>query len=253
MPPTLRKRSKKPSTDTSSLKLSPKTAHKTSPKTSPHFPRLPYTRKPNASHLDQPPGLPFQLQPAQFGLIQERICSSLYALIVQAILWNQTRGIQARPVLFALLAKYPTPEHLSSARLDELTALLQPLGLHNVRAKRLIDMASKWLEAPPTKYRRYRKLNYPEKRCGKDVGVNEVLEEGDERQGWEVAHLPGVGRYALDSFRIFGRDELRGLKAGNAHGKEVEQEWKTVRAEDKDLRAYLEWRWEREGMKGKSE
>jgi hypothetical protein len=40
--------------------------------------------------LPQPPGLPFQLQSASYGLIQERLYTSLYALVVQAILWNQT-------------------------------------------------------------------------------------------------------------------------------------------------------------------
>ncbi|OAL00191.1 DNA glycosylase, partial [Phaeosphaeriaceae sp. SRC1lsM3a] len=179
------------------------------------------------------------LQPAHFGLIQERICSSLYALIVQAILWNQTRGIQARPILFALLAKYPMPENLSCADLVELTHMLQPLGLHNIRAKRLIHMAEAWVAAPPSKQRRYRKLHYPEKGCGRDVGPNEVLGEADGREGWEVAHLPGVGRYAIDSFRIFGRDTLREVG---------DEEWKRVRAEDKDLKVYLEWRWEGEGV-----
>jgi len=35
--------------------------------------------------------------------------------------------------------------------------------------------------------------------------------EGDAREGWEIAHLPGMGAYALDSYRIFHRDELRGI------------------------------------------
>ena len=104
------------------------------------------------AQLPQPPGLPFPLRPATFGLIQERICSSLYALVIQAILWNQTRGLMARPVLFALLAKYPTPEALSLASLEDLTAMLQPIGLHNIRALRLIALANARLTAPPCTY-----------------------------------------------------------------------------------------------------
>lgn len=55
-----------------------------------------------------------------------------------------------------------------------------------------------------------------------------------------------MGRYAIDSFRIFGRDALRGVDVG----KGVEEEWRRVRAEDKDLKAYLEWRWRMEEGKG---
>lgn len=217
MPPTLRKRVAKAS-DT------PTTA----------------TRTAHPSHLPQPPGLVFRLQPASFGLIQERICSSLYALVVQAILWNQTRGLMARPVLFALLAQYPTPEELSSASLEDLTAMLQPLGLHNIRAVRLIALANAWLAAPPCKERRYRKLHYPSRGCGSDVKPGEVLMPEDERDGWEIAHLPGMGAYALDSYRIFYRDKLRGIKITS----DVEPEWKRVMADDKDLKAYLKWKWE---------
>lgn len=199
------------------------------------------TRTDRPLQLSQPPGLPFSLRPAQFGLIQERICSSLYALVVQAILWNQTRGTMARPVLFAILAKYPTPEMLSSASLEELTATLQPIGLHNIRAVRLIALANAWVAAPPSKRRRYRKLHYPSRGCGTDVKPAEVLSMDDKREGWEIAHLPGMGAYALDSYRIFYRDKLRGIKSRD----DFEPEWKRVRAEDKDLKAYLEWKWEK--------
>jgi methyl-CpG-binding domain protein 4 len=211
-------------------------------KRSHHFPTPPPSTRIDAdhpSHLPQPPGLSFQLQAATFGLIQEHICSSLYALVVQAILWNQTRGLVARPVLFALLEKYPTPEALSSALLEELTTMLQPIGLQNIRAVRLIALADAWLKAPPCKERRYRRLHYPSRGCGKDVKPGEVLGLDDEREGWEIAHLPGMGAYALDSYRIFYRDRLRDKEP--EHG--VDPEWRRVKADDKELKAYLEWRW----------
>lgn len=79
------------------------------------------SRTAQPSHLPQPPDLAFQLEPARFGLI---------------------RGIMARPVLFTLLAKYPTPEDLSLASSKDLTIMLQPLGLHNIRAMRLIALVN---------------------------------------------------------------------------------------------------------------
>lgn len=198
-------------------------------------------RKPNRpTTIPQPEDLPFQLQPAGYGLIQERIRDSLYALVVQVILWNQTHGKAARPVLFQILTLYPTPFHLSQAELNELTALLQPLGLHNIRAKRLIALAEAWIAAPPCKERRYRRLHYPARGCGADVKAGEILEVEDEREGWEIAHLPGMGPYALDSYRIFYRDRLREVEGG-------EPEWMRVLPLDKDLRPYLKWRWAQEG------
>jgi methyl-CpG-binding domain protein 4 len=181
----------------------------------------------------------FQIQPSEFGLIQEQIRDSLYALVVQAILWNQTRGSTARPILFKLLATYPTPKELSTALLEDLTAMLQPIGLHNIRAMRLIALANAWLEAPPCKDRRYRKLHYPSRGCGTDIKPGEVLGPEDDREGWEIAHLPGMGAYALDSYRIFYRDKLRDISPSDC----IEPEWKRVEADDKDLQAYLRWKW----------
>jgi len=69
-----------------------------------------------------------------------------------------------------------------------------------------------------------------------------------------VAHLPGVGPYALDSWRIFGSDGMRGVEVEDGGGIEVkrgqeekEPEWMRVVPEDKDLRAWMIWRWDREG------
>ncbi|KAJ4986298.1 methyl-CpG-binding domain-containing protein 4 [Stagonosporopsis vannaccii] len=203
-----------------------------------HF--IPQRKADRPVTIPQPVKLAFQLRPAGYGLIQERIQDSLYALVVQVILWNQTHGKAARPVLFQILTLYPTPFHLSQAKLEELIEILQPLGLHNVRAKRLIALAEAWLAAPPCKERRYRRLHYPSKGCGIDVKPNETLGLDDEREGWEIAHLPGMGPYALDSYRIFYRDRLIGAEGG-------EPEWKRVLPLDKDLKPYLKWRWAQDG------
>lgn len=83
------------------------------------------------------------------------------------------------------------------------------------------------------------------KGCGLDVKPGEVLGEEDEREGWEVAHLPGMGAYALDSYRIFGRDQLRGVEEEAIAG--GWEEWRRVVPLDKDLRRYLVCRWREEG------
>ncbi|EEU35912.1 uncharacterized protein NECHADRAFT_34922, partial [Fusarium vanettenii 77-13-4] len=185
-----------------------------------------------------------------FGLIQESVGTDLYKLLVAAVLWNRTRGVQARPVLLKLISDYPSPNHLAEASISHLSDLLHPLGLHNSRARRLVAFAKAWVQNPPSKSRRYRKLHYPSHGNGLDIRKNEVLTEDDEREGWEVAHLPSLGPYALDSFRIFHRDILRGLAQdwnGKGAGPGFEPEWKRVAPMDKDLRAYICWRWLKEG------
>lgn len=173
-----------------------------------------------------------------FGLIQESIAHNLYHLCIQAMLWNQTSGRQAKPVFFKLIELYPTPAHLAGASLPALTALLQPLGLHNIRAKRCILFAQKWLELPPVAGKTYTRKGYPG--------------PGSE-EGFEIAHLPGMGPYALDSFRIFHRDEMRGLASswlGEGSDEGFEPEWIRVVPLDKELKAYVKWQWLRKGQLG---
>ncbi|KAF2687605.1 hypothetical protein K458DRAFT_167232 [Lentithecium fluviatile CBS 122367] len=227
------------------------------PQMSPHF-TLPSSRRtenvdipipPDASQpIDRyfrsptPPGLSFDLQTPLFGLIQERICGDLFALVVQAIPWNKTRGLAARPILWVLLRKYPTPEVLAGATLPDVEDIIRKLGLQQRRAQRLVDMAKAWIALPPTPERRYGRRHYPRKCSNLAVKDGELLGPDDVREGWEIAHLPGVGEYALDSFRIFGRDRLRGISEGSL----VEPEWKRLVPKDKELGPYVRWKWAQE-------
>lgn len=213
------------------------------------------------------------------------------------------------------MKKWPTPDKLAAAEIGEVVQIFSTLGLQNQRAKKVVALAKAWVEDTPRKGRRWRRLHYPTKGDGADVGREEVLgdeddendneddekrEEGEnktkgnERVAWEVGRLPGVGSYAIDSWRIFCRDELRGLPHGlpsldeltdasqteareeghadnkkhaNSHQSpqpekpnetpqekvnktlkdELSKEWTRVLPLDKELRAYLRWRWLRVG------
>lgn len=103
--------------------------------------------------------------------------------------------------------------------------------------------------------KRRRVLNYPCRGDGRDVKADEVIDDGDKRVAWEVGQLPGVGAYAIDSWRIFCRDELRGRPTGmpdevteKTKEEEMQKEWTRVLPSDKELRAYLRWRWLRNGI-----
>ena len=219
--------------------------------------------------------LPFPpLTNKSFGLIQEQVAHDPFQLLVACALLNRTKGIHALPVFFELMAKHPDPASLAAADMDDVVDVIGHLGLQNQRALNLILIAKVWIEQPPEKGKRYRTLHYPTNSVGGDIKPREIVadESIDPRIGaWEVAHLPGVGGYALDSWRIFCRDVLRGLaKDWKGKGREeassmdgrrrkgpetakFEPEWKRVLPQDKELRAYLRWMWLREGYEWDAE
>lgn len=212
-------------------------------KVSPYFP---------APLADPESCLPFPpIDAPRFGLVQEQLAHDPFRLLIATIFLNRTRGGVALPVLFKVFEEYPTVEAMANADLPTLVSAIHCLGFQNQRAKKCIDLAQRWLAQPPAKGRRYRKLHYPNKSDGRDVGADEFISDDDPRVAWEVAHLPGVGAYSLDSWRIFCRDELRDLATdwtGTAStSPDYVAEWKSVLPMDKELRAYLTWMWLKEG------
>jgi endonuclease III len=215
------------------------------PKVSPYFPK---------PLIDPDSCLPFpSIDAPTFGLVQEQLAHDPFRLLIATIFLNRTRGGVALPVLFRVFDHFPTVHDVSTADSSKMVSMIHSLGFQNERARKCIDLAKTWLAHPPTKGRRYRRLHYPRKMDGKDVGREECIgdDEDDTRVAWEIAHLPGVGPYSLDSWRIFCRDELRGLakdwKGNGAASADFEPEWKSVLPQDKELRAYLTWMWLKEG------
>lgn len=221
----------------------PKTPKLKLPKISPYFPKVPAEPE---SCLPFPP-----TDAPSFGLIQEQLAHEPFKLLLATIFLNRTRGGVALPVLFKVFARYPTIDAMAAADLSELVSMIHCLGFQNQRARKCIALARFWQTDPPVKGKRYRKLHYPNKLDGRDVGRDECVDDEDPRSAWEIAHLPGVGAYSLDSWRIFCRDELRGLaddwKGTGASTKGFVPEWKSVLPQDKELRAYLTWMWLKEG------
>ena len=205
---------------------------------------------------------------AHFGLIQEKLWQTPFWLLIAVTFLNKTAGRSAVPIFRSLQTLYPTPELLSQANHEDLVDLIATLGLQNQRAKKLVAIAKTWCEDPPVKGRRWRCLHYPIKGDGKEYKKGEVIKETSDsdsdsdstssndpnavRGALEIAHIPGCGPYAWDSWRIFCRDVLRG-RAEDYNGKRAsdpdsfEPEWQRVLPLDKELRACLRWMWLREG------
>ncbi|KJF60459.1 uncharacterized protein CIMG_12981 [Coccidioides immitis RS] len=195
--------------------------------------------------------LPFPPTSApSFGLIQETLALDPFRLLIATIFLNRTRGEAAIPVLYDVFENYPTIGSLADADVDGLVAMIRKLGFQNARANKCISIAKLWMVSPPVKGKRFRKLHYPDKSDGLDIKPGESIDDEDTRIAWEIAHLPGIGAYAIDSWRIFCRDVLRGV-ATDWNGANAEEgflpEWKSVRPKDKELRAFLTWMWLKEG------
>ena len=206
---------------------------------------------------------------AHFGLIQEKLWQTPFWLLIAVTFLNKTTGRSAVPIFRSLQTLYPTPELLAQANHEDLVDLIATLGLQNQRARKLVAIAKTWCEDPPVKGRKWRCLHYPAKGDGKGYKKGEVIEDADSesdsdaaeekddddnaiRGALEIAHIPGCGPYAWDSWRIFCRDVLRG-RAEDYNGKgcadpsSFEPEWQRVLPLDKELRACLRWMWLREG------
>lgn len=153
----------------------------------------------------------------RFGLLQEVYAPDAFRVIIVAMFCNQTPGTRARPFLEKLFIKYPDAEALSKADQEVLAEEIKPLGLHNVRARRLIQLAEAWLAGPPVTGQ-----------CSPRKGLAKKLGYPDT----EISHLPGCGPYAMDSYRLFCTGEG----------------WRSVRPEDKELVPYTRWRWSKEGV-----
>ncbi|PVH85725.1 hypothetical protein DL98DRAFT_408448 [Cadophora sp. DSE1049] len=148
------------------------------------------------------------------------------------------------------MEKYPTPEALVAAKKHDIVPIIRHLGLQNQRASTYQMYAKIWLEVPPMKDKRYPVRGYPEPESGRDIKKGEAILDSDERSAWEIGHMT-QGPYAIDSWRIFCRDVLRGVADGfNGEGTEegFQPEWMRVVPEDKELRAYLRWMWLKEGF-----
>ena len=109
-------------------------------------------------------------------------------MLIACMMLNLTSIKQVRPVITEFFARFPDAEAASQADPEELAVLLKPLGLYNRRAKLIIRFSNAY--------------------------------NGD----WsDVTDLPGVGKYAADSYRMFVEGSL------------------DVEPTDSKLKRYKEW------------
>ncbi|KAI5466065.1 DNA glycosylase [Mariannaea sp. PMI_226] len=201
----------------------------------------------------------------RFGLVQELFAHDPFWLLIAVTFLVKTKGKVAMPVFYKVKERFPTPTDIANpSNRDEIVDMIRHLGLSSNRVTFMQRYARGFLSDPPKPGVRYRVKNYDSRDIDPaaralsiagdsvaDEDTGTILTEGspDNLESWEIGHLT-QGKYALDSWRIFCRDELLGrAEDWNGKGREAQfqPEWMRVMPHDKELRAYLRWMWMREG------
>ncbi|KAH0630202.1 hypothetical protein JD844_012929 [Phrynosoma platyrhinos] len=110
-----------------------------------------------------------------FNLVQETLFHDPWKLLIATIFLNKTSGKMAIPVLWEFFKKYPSPTVARTADWKEMSELLKPLGLYELRAKTIIRFSDEYL---------VKQWKYP-------------------------IELHGIGKYGNDSYRIFCVNEWK--------------------------------------------
>ncbi|XP_012510612.1 PREDICTED: methyl-CpG-binding domain protein 4 [Propithecus coquereli] len=110
-----------------------------------------------------------------FNLIQETLFHDPWKLLIATIFLNRTSGKMAIPVLWKFLEKYPSAEVARTADWRDVSELLKPLGLYDLRAKTIVKFSDEYLT---------KQWKYP-------------------------IELHGIGKYGNDSYRIFCINEWK--------------------------------------------
>uniref|UniRef100_A0A8C5QG92 Methyl-CpG-binding domain protein 4 n=1 Tax=Leptobrachium leishanense TaxID=445787 RepID=A0A8C5QG92_9ANUR len=108
-------------------------------KTSPYF-----SRRTIAGALEPPKRKAFSKWTpprSPFNLVQETLFHDPWKLLVATIFLNKTSGKVAIPILWEFLEVFPSPEAARIADWKEMTEFLQPLGLHELRAKAIVKFS----------------------------------------------------------------------------------------------------------------
>jgi len=160
-------------------------------------------------------------------LIQESVADDPWKLLIAVMLLNKTWGKQAIPVFWDILDRWETPEALSQANPLDVKPFIQPLGLHETRSKRMIELSKQYIADPPRMdvLRPTKAYLVPVKPSL--MGEPSVIVR-EKYPPTPISHLSGCGPYALDSYRIF-------CMPGD--------EWKSVMPADKELIKYMKWKW----------
>jgi len=106
-------------------------------------------------------------------LIQHDYLEDPWKMLICCILLNQTTNQQVRKVLDPLFELMPDPQSCVSADPLKIADIIRPTGFYNIKAARMQKLSQKWIR-----------------------GFEDPRE------------LPGVGKYAMESWDIFVNNRI---------------------------------------------
>lgn len=101
-------------------------------------------------------------------LIQQDFLNRPWEMVVICILLNQTTNQQVRKIVEILFERIKNPEFCSLLDPDDIEPIIRSTGLSKIKSKRIVSMSQKWVSG----------FLHP-------------------------SELPGVGKYAMESWEIF--------------------------------------------------
>jgi len=122
--------------------------------------------------------------------LQEKFKDDPWKMLVSCMLLNLTSRRHVDKVIDQLFEKFPTANRMEAATPEAIGEIIRPCGLWRTRSVTLQKMSGHWSRM---------KLAFP-------------FQDPPER---EVARMPGVGPYALDSYRFFVLADTSRFESGD--------------------------------------
>ena len=126
-------------------------------------------------------------------MVQQQV-STIWQHMVGVICLNQTGRKQVKQVLPILFLVCPTPVHLLNTTPETIKRIIKPLGMVNVREKRLRRMSEDYLKW----------------------------------DGEDATDLYGIGKYGSDSYRLFYKKEVPDNVGDHELKRYIEEEFYAV-------------------------
>ena len=126
-------------------------------------------------------------------MVQQQV-KNVWQHMVGVICLNQTNRKQVKRVLPILFMVCPTPVHFLNTTSETIKQIIQPLGMVNVREKRLRKMSQDYLTW----------------------------------DGEDATDLYGIGKYGSDSYRLFYKNEIPENVGDHELKRYVEEEFNAV-------------------------
>lgn len=132
-------------------------------------------------------------------LLQARYRADPWRVLICCALLNRTSRRRVDPVVEPLFAEYPDAERMAHARVSEVRALIKPLSASMVKARELVELSDSW------------------------VTIGSLSSSSLLPTIKEVSVLPGVGKYATDSYSLFVLNNM------------------AIHPNDRELKRWLRW------------